>query len=130
MTDVHFRAADGLNSTPVSLANPLPVAAQGASAVQAQPFTTSDGSGTLAAGGTAQSLFGGAAPAHGFAVYNPDPVNDLWISDGATALANGQGSIRVAANGGGYETPPFSKPIGVVSLVGAAAGQKFTARSW
>jgi hypothetical protein len=130
MTDVHYRAADGLNSTPVSLANPLPVAPQGSAAVQAQPFTTTDGSAAIASGGVAQSLFGGAAPAHGFAVYNPDPVNDLWVSDGATASANGQGAIRVAANGGGYETPPFSKPIGVVSILGAATGQKFTARSW
>lgn len=89
-----------------------------------------DGSTTIATGGTAQNLFGGTAPANGFAIYNPDPVNDLWVSDSATAAANGTGSLRVAANGGGYETPPSYKPLGIVSIVGSATGQKITARRW
>lgn len=92
--------------------------------------TASDGSTTITTGNTAQNLFGGAIPANGFAVYNPDPSNDLWISDSTTAAANGTGSIRVAANGGGYETPPEYQPIGVVSIVGASTGQKITARRW
>ncbi|MDX2027720.1 MAG: hypothetical protein SFW62_03690 [Alphaproteobacteria bacterium] len=89
-----------------------------------------DGSASIATGNTAQNLFSGAVPVNGFAVYNPDAVNDLWISDSATAVANGQGSLRVAANGGGYETPPGYKPIGAVSIIGASTGQKITARRW
>ena len=93
-------------------------------------MTASAGDTTITTGGTAQNLFGGATPTDGFAVYNPDPTNDLWVSDSATAAANGLGSIRVAANGGGYETPPGYNPIGAVSIVGAVTGQKITARAW
>lgn len=92
--------------------------------------TGGDGSTTIATGGTAQNLFSGTIPANGFAVYNPDASNDLWISDSTTAAANNTGSIRVPANGGGYETPVGYKPIGVVSIVGASTGQKITARRW
>ena len=89
-----------------------------------------DGSTTITTGGTAQLLFGGVAPTNGFSVYNPDSVNDLWVSDSTTAAANGTGSIRVAANGGGYETPVGYKPIGSISVVGATTGQKISARRW
>lgn len=88
------------------------------------------GDATITLGGTSQSLFGGAVPANGFAIYNPDATNDLWVSDSATAAANGTGSIRVAANGGSYETPPGYMPVGVVRIVGAVTAQKITARSW
>lgn len=89
-----------------------------------------DGSGTLTTALTPQTIFTGVIPASGFAIYNPDATNDLWVSDSTTALANGAGSIRIQANGGWFETPPFYKPIGAVSLVGAANAQKFTARRW
>lgn len=89
----------------------------------------SSGDTTITTGGTAQLLFA-AAPTNGFAVYNPDAANDLWVSDSATAVANGKGSIRVPANGGGYETPAGYKPIGPVSIVGATTAQKITARRW
>jgi hypothetical protein len=85
---------------------------------------------TITAGSTAQNLFGGTAPINGFAVYNPDPTNDLWVSDNGTASANGQGCIRVASNGGGFESPPGYKPLGAISIVGAVSGQKITARRW
>lgn len=89
-----------------------------------------DGSGTITTGGTAQSLFGGSVPTHGFAIYNPDASGDVWVSDSTTAAVNAAGSVRCVANGGGYETPPNYKPIGAVSIVGAATGTKFTARRW
>ena len=88
-----------------------------------------DGSGTITTGGTAQTLFGGVVPVNGFAVYNPD-VTDLWISDSATASANGAGSILLVASGGGYETPPGCKPCGAVSIISATTGAKFTAKRW
>lgn len=90
----------------------------------------SPGDASITTGGTAQKLFNGAIPTGGFAVYNPDATNDLWISDSATAATNGLGSIRVAANGGGYETPVGYKPFGQVSIVGAVTAQKITARRW
>ncbi|HEY5106588.1 MAG TPA: hypothetical protein VII73_07430 [Caulobacteraceae bacterium] len=90
----------------------------------------SAGDATITTGGAAQNLFAGATPTNGFAIYNPDISNDLWVSDSATAAANGQGSIRVVANGGGYETPPGYKAFGAVSIIGGVTGQKITARKW
>lgn len=92
--------------------------------------TGSDASTTVTTGGTAQNLFSNATPSNGFAVYNPDPTEDLWISMSTTASANGTGCIRVAANGGGYETPPNMKPFHAISLLGATTGHKFTAVNW
>ena len=89
-----------------------------------------DGSTTIITGGTAQNLFGGKTPSNGFAIYNPDAVNDLWVSDSTTAAVNGVGSVRVIANGGGYETPPTYRPVGPVSIISASTGAKITARGW
>ena len=99
-------------------------------AVQIVGNTSSDGSTTISAGGTAQNLFSGTTPTNGFEVCNPDATNDLWVSDSTTAAANGTGSYRVAANGGTYTTPVGYKPIQAVSIVGAVTGQKITARRW
>lgn len=107
--------------------------APGSAALGAKIYTanaTTDGSTTMTAGGTAQNLFGGTVPTNGYSIGNPDPTNDLWVSDTTTAVANGQGSIRVVANGGYYATEPGQKPIGAVSIVGAVTGQKITARRW
>lgn len=89
-----------------------------------------DGSTTITAGGTAQNLFSGSTPVNGWTVLNPDPAEDCWASDTTTAAANAVGSIRLAANGGGYETPPHRKPLGPVSVVCATTGHKLTASKW
>jgi hypothetical protein len=88
------------------------------------------GDASITTGGTAQNLFGGVTPTSGFAIYNPDASNDLWVSDSTTASINGQGSIRIAANGGGFETASGYKPVGAVSIIGSTTGQKITARRW
>jgi hypothetical protein len=98
--------------------------------VTVSPFGATDGSATITAGGSAQNLFGGTTPTNGFGVYNPDPLNDLWISDSTTAAANGLGSIRVAANGGAFETALGYKPLGIVSVYGGTTNQKITAKRW
>jgi hypothetical protein len=90
----------------------------------------SDGSTTIAAGATAQDLFAGATPANGFEIINPDPSEDLWISDSAAAVINGTGSIRVPANGGSYRTPEAMKPFHKVSAIATTTGHKITARKW
>ncbi len=89
-----------------------------------------DGSTTIVAGGTAQTLFGGVTPTNGYEICNPDPIEDLWFSDTTTAAANGTGSFRIPANGGVYNTPNAYKPAGAVSIVGATTGHKITARRW
>ena len=82
----------------------------------------------MAAGGSAQTLFGGIAPLNGFLVQN-NSSGALWISDVGTASA-GAASIQLAANGGVFVTPSGYKPAGAVSLFGATTGQAFAARRW
>src|ERR1700760_3175188 len=53
--------------------NPLPVINTAASAA-------SDGSGTVATGGSAQALFGGIVPSNGFLVQNNSNAA-LWLCD-------------------------------------------------
>lgn len=112
--------AQGL-ATPVGPQNPLPV-------VNAAGAKASDGSGAVATGGSAQTLFGGVVPANGFLVQNNSSAA-LWISDVGAAAAGGA-SIQLAANGGIFATPSGYKPGGAVSLYGATTGQAFAARRW
>jgi hypothetical protein len=89
-----------------------------------------DCSTTITTGGTAQILCGGVVPKTGFKITNPDPAQDLWASDVGTAMANGMGSTRIAANGGYWALEPGEKPLGAISIVGAVTGQKITAKRW
>jgi hypothetical protein len=108
-------------ATPVGPQSPLPVInTAGSSAV--------DGSGTVATGGSAQTLFGGIVPPNGFLVQN-NSSNPLWVSDVGVASAGGA-SIQLAANGGTFATGSGYKPAGAVSLYGATTGQAFAARQW
>jgi hypothetical protein len=108
-------------ATAVGPQNPLPVINTAAAAA-------SDGSGAVAAGGSAQTLFGGLVPANGFLVQNNSSAA-LWICDVGAASAGGA-SIQLAANGGVFATPSGYKPAGAVSLYGATTGQAFAARRW
>ncbi|MBE7190093.1 hypothetical protein [Jatrophihabitans endophyticus] len=84
---------------------------------------------SIAVGGTAQTLFGGTTSANGWKVANPDPAEDLWVSDSTMAAPNGQGSYRIPA-GGIVTTEPNERPVGPVSVYGASTGHLVTARSW
>jgi hypothetical protein len=108
-------------ATPVGPQNPLPV-------INAAGAVASDGSGTLATGGSAQTLFGGIVPSNGFLVQNNSSAA-LWLSDAGTASAGGA-SIQIAANGGIFATPSGYKPAGAVSIFGATTGQAFAGRRW
>ncbi|HWB50190.1 MAG TPA: hypothetical protein VG651_13850 [Stellaceae bacterium] len=108
-------------ASPVGPANPLPVINTAGSAAV-------DGSGAVAAGGSAQTLFGGAVPVNGFLVQNNSSAA-LWVCDAGTA-SNGGASIQLAANGGLFASPAGYKPAGAVSLYGATTGQVFAARRW
>jgi hypothetical protein len=107
-------------ATPVAAASPLPVInTAGASAV--------DGSGTVAVGGTAQTLFGGVVPGNGWLVAN-NSAAAVYVSDVGTATPGGA-SIPIAP-GAVLATPSGYKPAGPVSLYGATSGQGFAARRW
>lgn len=109
-------------STIATVANPFPV--------KAASTALTDGSTTITTGGTAQNAFAAAAVVNGYEIVNPDATEDMWVSDTTTAVANGTGCIRVAANGGAYSSPPGMKPSAAVSVVAATTGHKFTARRW
>ena len=122
LVPVHAPAStSGGVAAPVGPQNPLPVVNTAAAAA-------SDGSGTVAAGGSAQTLFGGIVPANGFLVQNNSSAA-LWISDVGAASVGGA-ALQIAANGGLFVTPSGYKPAGAVSLFGATTGQAFAARRW
>src|SRR5258706_10299130 len=106
-------------AAPVGPQNPLPV-------VNTAGATAIDGSGMVATGGSAQTLFGGAIPTNGFLVQN-NSAGALWISDVGAASAGGA-SIQIAVNGGVFATSSGYKPAGAISLYGATTGQTFAAR--
>ena len=107
--------------SPVGPTNPLSVNV-------GQPGTAGDA--TIATGGTAQNLFSGTTPTNGYSVINPNLSDDCWVSDSTTAVVNGKGSQRVAANGGEYRTPTTYKPVGAVSAICPTTNDVLTARRW
>jgi len=111
------------NAVPAAAATPVPTSATAA------PSVATDASSTITTGGAPQNVFGATIPTNGWAVYNPDASETLWVSDTTTAAPNAVGSIPVFA-GSGYETPPGRKPIAAVSIVAATSGHKFTASRW
>ncbi len=123
LVPVHAPAATNTQgiAAPVGPQNPLPV-------INAAAAVAGDGSGTVATGGSAQTLFGGLVPANGFLVQN-NSAGALWISDVGAASAGGA-SIQLEADGGTFATPSGYKPAGAVSLYGATTGQAFAARRW
>ncbi|MBF6560502.1 MAG: hypothetical protein IVW56_09445 [Candidatus Binataceae bacterium] len=108
-------------ATPVSSSAPMPV-------INAAAAPASDGSGTITAGGSAQTLFGGAVPTNGYLVANLDLTHPLYVCDVGVATAGGA-SIPVAA-GAIFVTPDGYHPAGAVSLYGGTTGQAFAARRW
>lgn len=111
----------GMPAVAVDADTPLPVAPR---PVAVAYF---DRSGTIATAGTAQPVAAARAARRGFMLQNLSS-GDLWIGLG-TAAAAGAGAIRVGA-GQMYESPAAGVPAGAISVVGAAAGQAFTAKEW
>src|SRR5712691_11477223 len=90
LVPVHAPASTNAEvSTPVGPQNPLPV-------INTAGAAASDGSGTLATGGSAQTLFGGIVPANGFLVQNNSSAA-LWLSDVGVASVGGASIQRATA---------------------------------
>src|SRR5690348_14756535 len=88
-----------------------------------------DKSGTIASGGTAQSLMAADQARKGYSVYNASSGN-LYVNDvGGTAVTTGGSSFTIAP-GTLYESPPNQLPIQAVSIIGATTSQAFIAREW
>jgi hypothetical protein len=121
LVPVHAPAAlVGGIATPVGPMAPLPV-------INTSGASATDGSATVVAGGTAQTLFAGVVPINGYLLANNSSAI-LYVSDVGTATSGGA-SIPVAS-GAVFMTPSGYKPAGAVSLWGGTAGQAFAARRW
>jgi len=107
-------------ATPISSAAPLPV-------INTAGSVASDGSGTIAAGGAAQALFGGVVPVNGWLVANNSSVT-LYVCDVGTATSGGA-SIPIQP-GSVFATPSGYRPAAAVSLYGSITGQAYAARRW
>ena len=104
----------------VSSTNPLPIVFSTA--------TITSRSGTIATGGTAQSLMVANAARKGWFIQN-NSTGDLWVNRfGGTAIA-GQPSLLIPA-GALYETPDGGSGGNALSIYGATTGQTFTAAEW
>src|SRR6516165_10482726 len=107
-------------ATPVGPTAPLPVINTGGAAAV-------DGSASVVAGGTAQTLFAGVAPTNGYLVANNSSAI-LFVRDVGPATSGGA-SIPIAA-GAVFVTPSGYKPAGPVSIFSASTGATFAARRW
>ena len=107
-------------SSSVSSSNPLPIVFSTA--------TITSRSGTIATGGTAQSLMAANAARKGWFIQN-NSTGDLWVNRfGGTAIA-GQPSLLIPA-GALYETPDGGSGGNALSIYGATTGQTFTVAEW
>lgn len=92
---------------------------------------TADSNNSITTGGVSQTLFGGVAPSNGYEIINNDSSNVLWVNDqGGAASVNGANCYELFYLGGDYSTPTGMAPPGIVSVIGALTGQKFTARAF
>ena len=89
--------------------------------------TLVDKSGTITAGGSAQTAIASNSLRRGFIIQNNSSGN-LWFSSMATAVQS-QPSFLIQP-GGYYETPVHAVPTATVSIIGPTTGQAFTAREW
>ncbi|KQT82434.1 hypothetical protein ASG59_18755 [Methylobacterium sp. Leaf466] len=94
---------------------------------QSVGVTTTDRSGTIAAGGTAQALSAADGNRRGAWVQNLSSA-DLYLSDVGVATIGGS-SLKIAA-GALYEFPHHGIPVSALSIIGSTTGQSFSARVW
>lgn len=88
---------------------------------------TTDKSGTVTSGGTAQVLAAANNYRRGFWIQNQS-TGDLWINPTGTAAA-AQPSLWLPS-GSYWEAPQDGVPAGAISIFGATTGQAFAAREW
>jgi len=98
--------------------------------VQLNNTVSSDISGSIASGGTAQNLFTSSSNQIGFSIHNLDLNNDLWINIGGTAAPFTAGSMKIPPLAL-YETPNNMILVSQsVSIYGLMTGQIFTAKKY
>lgn len=95
--------------------------------VQAVGGTLTDGSGTIATGGTAQNAFASNATRSYLRVQNISPTADLWVNETGAAVINTPGSTRLTPGGSITYDGTFC-PTSAISVIGAVTGHPFTAK--
>lgn len=124
-------SANSLAVTVASDQSALTVAQATAANLKAQVVyagvTATDKSGTIAAGGTAQTAIALNANRRAFWIQNLS-AGDLWISDVGPATAASP-SLKIVA-GGLYESMPGNCPTSAISIIGATTSQAFAAREY
>ena len=113
--------AEGETAVAVDEAHPLPTSPRG------HAVTFTDRSGTIAAANTTQQIAPANPARSGFLIQNLS-TGDLWLATSGAATA-GQPALRIGA-GQLLEFPASGVPAGAVSVLGATAGQSFSAREW
>lgn len=97
-------------------------------ATLAVPRTGVNRSGTVAAGGTSQSLMAADANRRGVVFIN-NSVGSLWINELGAAAVLAQPSVEVKA-GAYWETPARFDCRQAWAVIGATTGQSFTCREY
>lgn len=105
----------------------------GSISVMGAPST--DGSSTIATGGTPQVLFAGATPSNGFKVSIPASIATLssfvcFVSDTSTSPSSTTSGAYPVYAGGQYASEPGQKPIGAIYLNCPTTGTVFSAQKW
>lgn len=85
-----------------------------------------DGSGTIATGGTAQAVFA-AKPNRRYLLIQNNSTGPLWINFTTEAVA-GQPSIQLSSGGTAFVMETGFVSTEAVSIIGATTGQAFTAK--
>lgn len=89
--------------------------------------TPVDGSGTITAGGTSQTVFA-ANPGRRYLEIQNVSDETMYINFGAAASAS-SASFMIAANGGAYINASNYCPKGTVTIISATTGKRFVAKS-
>ncbi len=93
--------------------------------MSAFPLGITDRSGTITAGGTAQTAAAANSGRQYLLIQNLDASEDLWVRFGATAAVATPGSVKLLGNSGmTFESGPCA--TGLVSVIAATTGHKFT----
>jgi hypothetical protein len=92
------------------------------------PSVLANRSGTITTGGTSQLLMAANPTRRGYSIQNLS-TGDLGFNGLGVQATLNQPSIRLAP-GALYETPAGGGGTDAVSIIGATAGQAFSAREW
>lgn len=88
--------------------------------------TPTDGSGTITAGGTSQTVFA-ANPGRRYLEIQNVSDETMYINFGAAASGS-SASFMIAANGGAYINASNYCPKGTVTIISATTGKRFIAK--